>query len=483
MANLVFSSDIRLSLSPMALFERFGAGDDSLGWLFGAHIGRLERGALVRLAVPLGGLEPVDGVARILDVVPYRRIELVHEAPWSGRVICRLRPSAEGTDLRLVVEVDGSTVAWMLEHLGLEVCETRRDHEVRIGLLVSLSGSAGIFGRGAVNCAELAADEVNADGGIQSRPLRIVVADDSTDTATGIVSMRRLLDVARVRAVVGMHSSATFAAVHRMCVRAGVPFLYAPTSEPMASHPLLLQLGETPVDQLYRALPRLAAQTGGSRWYLGGNDYSWPRAIGRMSRAIIENMGGVVVGESYLPLGSRTFAPVVDAIGSAGVEHVVSSFVGQDQVRFEREFARSGFRSSIRTFAPLLDDASCEHLGEVARGMWNVLGYFSNLQTTQNRRFLSRYRARFGDCAPPVSGVAEGVYDALHLWSRAAREAGTTEGLAVMRRLRGSRFCSPRGYLEVDADGHVLQDLYLGEGTRTGMVVIEELGTVRRASA
>lgn len=483
MATIIFSSDIRLALPPAALFERFGRGDESLGWLFGAQVGKLRRGSLVRLAVPLGGIDPVDGVARILKVIPNRRIELVHEAPWSGRVSCRFEPSDGGSHVRLTVEVDSATVAWIAEHLGLGATEPPHGHEMKLGLLASLSGPAGIFGRGAVNCAELAADEVNADGGIRGRPVRIVVADDGTDTSTGVVAMRRLLDVARVRAVVGMHSSATYAAVKHMCIRAGVPFLYTPTSEPMATHPLLFRLGETPVDQLHRALPRLAAETGGSRWYLGGNNYSWPRAIGNTSRAIIENMGGTVVGESYLPLGTRSFSCLVDTIGSAGVDHVVSSFVGQDQVHFERDFALAGLRSSIRTFAPLLDDASCEHLGDAARGVWNVLGYFAGLQTTHNRQFLGRYRGRFGECSAPVSGIAEGVYDAVHLWCSAARDAGTTDGLAVMGKLRGSRIHSPRGRIQVNAAGDVSQRLYLGEATPTGMTVIDEIGATGRLSA
>ena len=62
--------------------------------------------------------------------------------------------------------------------------------------------------------------------------------------------MHRLLRTLKVQAVVGMHSSATYKAVRRMAVRDGAPFPYAPTSEEMASHPLLFQLGETPIGEL-----------------------------------------------------------------------------------------------------------------------------------------------------------------------------------------------------------------------------------------
>ena len=329
----------------------------------------------------------------------------------------------------------------------------------------------------------MAVSEVNADGGVGGRRVRIVTADDGTDIDTAVLAMHRLLRTQRVHAVVGMHNSATYRAVRAMPIRDGVPYLYTPTSEEMGAHPLLLRLGEAPIDQLHRALPQLAAETGGYRWYLVGNDYSWPRAIGTTAQDIIRNMRGTVLGESYLPLGNRNFGALIEDISTAGAELVVSSFVGQDQVRFERQFAAAGLRSTTRTFAPLMDETTLEHMGSAAEGIWNVLGYFKNLPSAENRSFLDRYLATFGDCAPPVSGLSEGVYTAIRLWCDAAREARTTQGLAVMRKLRGRRFESPRGRLEVSGGGHVSQPLYLAEATSEGLSVLDCLDGARRRSA
>ena len=483
MPLLAFSRFVDIDLPPAVLFEKFGTGDESLGWLFGADVASLKRGAPVRMMVPLGCLGATEGVARIHRVVPYRRIDIVHESPWSGRVSCRFKRSGAGSRIRLLVEVDSGDIGWLSQRLGLNVPAPLSGDEVRIGLLASLSGPAGIFGRATVNCAEMAASQVNADGGVAGRRVRILTADDGTDIDTAVLAMHRLLRTQRVHAVVGMHSSATYRAVRTMPVRDGVPYLYAPTSEEMGAHPLLLRLGETPIDQLHRALPRLAAETGGYRWYLVGNDYSWPRAIGTTAQDIIRNMRGTVLGESYLPLGNRNFQALIEDISTVGAELVVSSFVGQDQVRFEREFAAAGLRSTTRTFAPLLDETTLEHLGSAADGMWNVLGYFRDLPTTGNRRFLDSYLSTFGDCAPPVSGLSESVYNAVRLWCDAAREARTTQGLAVMRKLRGRRFDSPRGELEVSAGGQVSQPLYLAEANASGLSVLDSLDGVRRQTA
>lgn len=457
----------------------FGRGDPSLGWLFGADAPVLRPGALVRLAVPLGGRYPVDGTARVAVAAPFRRIDLLHETPWAGRIVCRFdRAVGGGTRLRVRVAIDEGEIARLGSQFGLAPRHESGGVGVPLGLLVSLSGSAGILGRSTMNCADLAVDEINADGGVRGHSVFLVVADDATDPEIGRLAMRRLVGVAGLSAVVGMHSSATFAVTGPMAVAAGLPYLYTPTSEPARPHRMLVRFGETPIDQLHQALPRLAAETGGNRWFIAGNDYSWPRAIGATARAVVERTGGTVAGEGYLPVGEKRFEPLLEAIARSGADQVVSGFIGHDQVRFERQFSAHGLRCSTRTFAPLIDDAAAEHLDAAASGIWNVLGYFEGLDSAENRDFLRRYRDRFGDCAPPVSAAAEGVYEAIHLWARACRRTAWMDPTALADGIRSERFFGPRLQHRSTSPARLL----LGEATPSGIRVIDELPASRSAS-
>ena len=472
MAELVLSSEARLEACPSELFALFGSGDPSLGWLFGSEADTLRPGALVRLTLPFGDLTRAPGTARIQRCKPGRRIDLVHESPWAGRVVCHLDPlSGGGTRLRIRVTIDDSEFLRLGADFGLLAGADVDAWEVPLGLLTSLSGSAGILGRSTVNCAQLATDEINADGGVMGRDVRLVVADDATDPGVGALAMRRLCRVSDMAAVIGMHSSATYAVTSPMAIATGIPYLYTPTSEAAAAHPLLIHFGERPLDQLHRALPLMAKATGGTRWFLTGNDYSWPRAIGAAAREVIDGMSGTVTGEGYVPLGTQDFAPVISAIHECGTDHVVSSFVGQDHVRFEREFSAAGLRGTTRTFAPLMDDAVVEHLGPSGVGIWNALGYFVAMDTAENHEFLRRYEDRFGECAPPVSAAAEGVYEAIHTWASACRSGGGTEPSALLGGLRTAGFRGPRRC----GRGGSLESLLLGEATPSGVKVLDEL--------
>ena len=56
----------------------------------------------------------------------------------------------------------------------------------RIGLEAPLSGDLQTLGEGMLNGAELAADQINADGGLEGKDIQIVPIDDAGDPATGV---------------------------------------------------------------------------------------------------------------------------------------------------------------------------------------------------------------------------------------------------------------------------------------------------------
>ena len=64
-----------------------------------------------------------------------------------------------------------------------------------VGLLVPINGSAGIWGPSSIACAQLAQAEINADGGLLDRRLRLRIID-SSDEATEVGSVRTMACVA-----------------------------------------------------------------------------------------------------------------------------------------------------------------------------------------------------------------------------------------------------------------------------------------------
>ena len=126
-----------------------------------------------------------------------------------------------------------------------------------VALVVPLQGPSGLFGPSCELCARLAAEEVNADGGMLAREVRFVVVDGGQRPAQVAAEVDRLLTDGAVEAVTGWHISAVRNAVApRIAGRA--PYVYTPLYEGGEHRPGVFLTGETPDRQVRPAL-QLAA--------------------------------------------------------------------------------------------------------------------------------------------------------------------------------------------------------------------------------
>ncbi|WP_020203065.1 MULTISPECIES: ABC transporter substrate-binding protein [Cupriavidus] len=98
---------------------------------------------------------------------------------------------------------------------------------IRIGVLVPLSGGGGAYGQGMANAARKAADYINAEAGgvLGGRKLEILVEDSESNPTAGVAAARKLLDVGKVSAIVGLWSSAVAMAIKPLTIEKGIPLL------------------------------------------------------------------------------------------------------------------------------------------------------------------------------------------------------------------------------------------------------------------
>jgi branched-chain amino acid transport system substrate-binding protein len=82
---------------------------------------------------------------------------------------------------------------------------------IRIGALVSLTGSSANYGKSLKQGIDIAVDEINKDGGINGKKLEVIYEDSQGDAKTGVSGFNKLVDVDRVPVVIGSISSVILA--------------------------------------------------------------------------------------------------------------------------------------------------------------------------------------------------------------------------------------------------------------------------------
>lgn len=336
---------------------------------------------------------------------------------------------------------------------------------VRIGILFSNSGPAGIFGPPVANIAQLIEEDLNAAGGINGRMVETYLADDASDPEIGRQSMEQLLDSDNVDVVLGTHSSATREAAKPLAEDAGVLYIYAALYEGGECSAVMFNTGEVPSQQLAPAIPWMMEQTGGTNWFLVGNDYVWPRRSFELARQYIEAAGGTVVGEEYVPLGTQEFSSVAQKIAAANADLLFPALVGGDAIAFETQAADFGVgQDAIPRLANIYEENVLAAMGpEISAGMRVTLGYFKEVENAANQQFVQRYYDTFGDDAAHHATFSSHIYDAALLYAAAANAAGSTETEAVVAALMELSLTTPSGEITISDSRHLAQPIYIAE--------------------
>lgn len=75
------------------------------------------------------------------------------------------------------------------------------DDTIKLGLVAAMSGQSAKSGEAIVRGLSVAIDEINAKGGVLGKKLELVVRDDESNPAKGVVAARELVQREKVAAL------------------------------------------------------------------------------------------------------------------------------------------------------------------------------------------------------------------------------------------------------------------------------------------
>ncbi|MCU0756531.1 MAG: transporter substrate-binding protein, partial [Xanthomonadales bacterium] len=190
--------------------------------------------------------------------------------------------------------------------IALLVWQAGRPAEpIRVGVLHSRTGTMAISEQPVIDATLLAIEQINARGGVLGRPIEPVVVDGASDWPTFRRAAERLIQTEQVATVFGCWTSASRKTVLPIFEKHDHLLIYPVQYEGLEQSPNIVYTGAAPNQQITPAVRWSLAQPGwGRRVYLVGSDYVFPRTAGAIIRAQVLALGGEIVGERYLPLGS-----------------------------------------------------------------------------------------------------------------------------------------------------------------------------------
>jgi len=318
----------------------------------------------------------------------------------------------------------------------------------------------------------MALEEINASGGVLGCPIEGLVADGASDPETFARRAGELL-AAGVRCLFGCWTSASRKAV-RPVVESAEGLLWYPVQyEGLEESSHIVYTGSCLNQQISPAMEWALANVG-SRFFLLGSDYVFPRTANKLIRSLVESRGdgGVIAAERYVPLGVHDLTDVIGEIRSLRPQLVVNTLNGDSNLSFFRQYRAAGLTASeIPILSVSVAETELQSIADVAEGHLACWNYFQSLDLSDNRRFVADFQKRFGRtrvCSAPMVLA----YCQIYLWKQAVEAAGSFDPAAVAKHLAGQSCTGPAGRLTIESNRHVTMRAYVGRATPTGQFEI-----------
>ncbi|MEP3275181.1 MAG: transporter substrate-binding protein, partial [Stappiaceae bacterium] len=201
---------------------------------------------------------------------------------------------------------------------------------VKVGVLFSQTGKMAVTENAHIQGVLLACEEVNDAGGIRGRQIEPILLNPDGDDQKYAEMATELLVVHEVKAIFGSCLSTSRKAVLPLIERFDGVLFYPSVYEGFEYSPNVIYGGAVP-NQMVLPLLDYVFQNHGRRIALVGSDTLYAREINRIVKEFLDESGGHVVSETYLPFGPED-AAIVKALdlGAAGqADAVLSTVVGE----------------------------------------------------------------------------------------------------------------------------------------------------------
>ncbi|MFD5226352.1 branched-chain amino acid ABC transporter substrate-binding protein [Microbacterium sp. NPDC058342] len=309
------------------------------------------------------------------------------------------------------------------------------DGPIKLGMLAPFSGSESAFGDYMKNGAQLAIDEINADGGIDGRELELVVEDDACDATTAVSGANKLVTDGIVASVGGYCSGATLPTLP-IFDEAGIPMVIpAANSNELVSQnlPGVFLINGTGTQQAQAAVT-YAKKIGAEEVAVidDATSYSADLAASFVEQAEAEGL--TVAFEATVTPGENDYASVATQLSDAQPGLVYWTGYYQEGGLIVRQATDAGYEGDF-----LVGDGSVDaKFAEIAGKGYteHVLGTFTQTPDMIEGAdsWIADYEKLAGGKPGPYSTQS---YDAVRVVAEAIKEAGGTDFDDVVSALEG----------------------------------------------
>jgi urea transport system substrate-binding protein len=351
-------------------------------------------------------------------------------------------------------------------------CVDTEGDTIKVGFLNSLSGTMAISETTVFKSLSMAAEEINAEGGVLGKELEIVSEDGQSEPTVFAEKATKLIDQDCVAAVFGGWTSSSRKAMLPVFEGKDALLFYPVQYEGLEASDNIFYTGATTNQQIIPALDYLKDEKGIESIFLVGSDYVFPRTANAIITAYAEEHGIEVLGEEYQPLGSTSFGTVVDKVKAAGADAVFNTLNGDSNVAFFKEYKGKGLTAEAMPVVSVsIAEEEVPGVGvDNLVGQYTAWNYYQTIESPVNEEFVAAFKEANGPKAV-TSDPMEAAYTSLYLWKGMVEKADSFAVDEVVEAAGGVSFEAPEGTVTVNGDNHhIAKTALVGQIREDGLI-------------
>ncbi|NMP21393.1 ABC transporter substrate-binding protein [Sulfobacillus harzensis] len=323
-----------------------------------------------------------------------------------------------------------------------------------IGMVSALTGSGASSGQLKVDGAKLAIQEINAKGGIDGHPLKLIVEDDQTTNSGTVNAFEKLVSqYPHLLAIIGPIRSTEVQAINPMIEQSGIPVLIGGT-DPQLTHendPWIFRFrpndsysARTMAYYLIKklGLTKIAIVHSTDAFGTGGDTYlkKW-----------IAHYGGQVVKDEGYTNHSTDYTSIVTALKSAHPQAIATYFTyGSDLAIFLKQVKEFGLNATIMGSSSITSNTVIKLLGSSLNGDYGTTDYAYG-QNPTSVTFGKALEKAYPGVKPDI--YSSYTWDAVRVLTAVVKKSGTNHSAIRKGLLQVRNFPGSEGVYNFDSHG------------------------------
>jgi len=327
--------------------------------------------------------------------------------------------------MKLKISVTFATLAFLATAASAQQGISK--DEITLGSIQDLSGPLAGFGKQARLGMMLAVDEINEQGGINGRKMKLLVEDSGYDPKKAVLAAQKLVNQDKIFMMVGHIGTAQNMAAMPVQFEKNVINFFPITAaremyEPF--HKLKYSFAATYFDQMRNAVPKLVKEKGAKKVCTIYQDDDFGLEVLRGGEAGLKTLNMEFAEKTSYKRGATDFSSQVTKMQASGCDMVVLGTIIRETIGTIGTARKLGYNPVFLGSSASYTDLIHKIGGKAMDGLYatmTVQNPYTDEQSQPIRFWANKYKTKFND-DPTVFSVYG--YTIINTFANAATKAG-----------------------------------------------------------